>query len=117
MSEWLVMIGLVCLLAIRGLVWSRPMSDFGRLKGLVACSQWSHSQWPIQCAVEPFWLPKTPPDYRHCGLVAPALFSKRINTREKRLSKIKLDEASVAVGRATLCSLLAPALEVVPVVR
>jgi hypothetical protein len=42
-------------------------------------------------------LTKAAPDYRHCGLVAPAHFSKGLGTRKKRL---KHDEASMAVGGA-----------------
>lgn len=75
--------------AIRGLMWSRPW----RLKGVLLAAT---SNGPIQRAVRGvLLLTQAAPDHRHCGMASPALFSKGVETRKKRL---KLDEASVAGG-------------------
>lgn len=80
--------------AIRGLDVESPHVCPWRLKGLLlAATANGQSNVPFRLLL----LTKAAPNYRHCGLVAPAHFSKGLKTREKRL---KLDEASVAVGRA-----------------
>jgi hypothetical protein len=85
--------------AIRGLDVESSHVCPWRLKGLLlAATANGQSNVPFRLLL----LTKAAPDYRHCGLVAPAHFSKGLETREKRL---KLDEASVAVGRA-MCRLM-----------
>ncbi len=71
--------------------------DSRRLKGLVRATT---ANGQSQRAVE------TPPDYRHCGLVAPALFPKRINTREKEVTLSRV-QRGVCGGRE--CSVVQPA--------
>jgi hypothetical protein len=75
-----VMIGRRSHRAIRDWMWSRRLD--------ISLGGCSHSQWPMDRAVANlglFLLTKATPDYRRCGMAAPALVSMGLETREKEV--------------------------------